>query len=62
MADAPNWRTQIPPGSRHTVVTKIMETLKTQIPNAGPEGLVELNKFAVRFEQEIFNAATSQVY
>ncbi|XP_026447220.1 mediator of RNA polymerase II transcription subunit 15a-like isoform X2 [Papaver somniferum] len=61
MADAPNWRTQIPPGSRHTVVTKIMETLKTQIPNAGPEGLVELNKFAVRFEQEIFNAATSQL-
>ncbi|RZC52889.1 hypothetical protein C5167_021328, partial [Papaver somniferum] len=60
MADAANWRTQIQPGSRHTVVTKIMETLKTQIPNAGPEGLVELNKIAVRFEQEIFNAATSQ--
>ncbi|XP_026450443.1 mediator of RNA polymerase II transcription subunit 15a-like isoform X2 [Papaver somniferum] len=61
MADAANWRTQIQPGSRHTVVTKIMETLKTQIPNAGPEGLVELNKIAVRFEQEIFNAATSQL-
>ncbi|KAI3851558.1 hypothetical protein MKW92_040659 [Papaver armeniacum] len=61
MADAADWRTQIQPGSRHRVVTKILETLKAQIPNAGPEGLVELNKIAVRFEQEIFNAATSQL-
>ncbi|KAI3910114.1 hypothetical protein MKW98_014499 [Papaver atlanticum] len=61
MEEATDWRTQLQPDSRHRIVTKIMETLKTQLPNAGPDGLVELNKIAVRFEEEIFNAATSQL-
>ncbi|KAI3872337.1 hypothetical protein MKX03_019604 [Papaver bracteatum] len=61
MDDAADWRTQTQPDSRRRIITKIMETLKTQLPNPGPEGLAELNKIAVRFEEEIFNAATSQL-
>ncbi|KAF8029804.1 hypothetical protein BT93_E2281 [Corymbia citriodora subsp. variegata] len=37
-----------------------METLKRHLPVSGPEGLQELNKIAVRFEEKIYTAATSQ--
>lgn len=39
-----------------------METLKRHLPISGPEGLVELRKIAVRFEEKIYAAATSQVH
>ncbi|XP_031744497.1 mediator of RNA polymerase II transcription subunit 15a isoform X5 [Cucumis sativus] len=37
-----------------------METLKRHLPVSGQEGLSELRKIAVRFEEKIFTAATSQ--
>lgn len=38
-----------------------METLKRHLPFSGQEGLQELKKIAVRFEEKIYTAATSQV-
>ncbi len=38
-----------------------METLKRRLPYSGHEGINELNKIAVRFEEKIFSAASSQV-
>ena len=39
-----------------------METLKRHLPFSGQEGLQELKKIAVRFEEKNYTAATSQVY
>lgn len=38
-----------------------MDTLKRHLPFSGQEGLQELEKIAVRFEEKIYTAATSQV-
>jgi hypothetical protein len=38
-----------------------METLKKHLPVSVSEGLSELQKIAVRFEEKIYTAATSQV-
>uniref|UniRef100_A0A453RTM3 Mediator complex subunit 15 KIX domain-containing protein n=1 Tax=Aegilops tauschii subsp. strangulata TaxID=200361 RepID=A0A453RTM3_AEGTS len=37
-----------------------METLKKHLPVSVPEGLNELQKIAVRFEEKIYTAATNQ--
>ncbi|KAK7858274.1 mediator of rna polymerase ii transcription subunit 15a, partial [Quercus suber] len=37
-----------------------METLKRHLPVSGQEGLHELRKIAIRFEEKIYTAATSQ--
>ncbi|KAG2723201.1 hypothetical protein I3760_02G159600 [Carya illinoinensis] len=37
-----------------------METLKRNLPVSGQEGLQELRKMAIRFEEKTFTAATSQ--
>ncbi|XAR54496.1 hypothetical protein NMG60_11029641 [Bertholletia excelsa] len=58
--DTGDWRTQLQPESRQRIVNKIIETLKRHLPFSGQEGLQELKKIAVRFEEEIFTAATSQ--
>ncbi|KAI3873765.1 hypothetical protein MKX03_009850 [Papaver bracteatum] len=58
--DAADWKTLLQPGSRQGMVTKIVETLKRHLPITGSEGLVELDKIAVRFEEKIFAAAASQ--
>ncbi|XP_031744495.1 mediator of RNA polymerase II transcription subunit 15a isoform X3 [Cucumis sativus] len=55
-----DWRSQLQPDSRQRIVNKIMETLKRHLPVSGQEGLSELRKIAVRFEEKIFTAATSQ--
>nr|GMD58450.1 mediator of RNA polymerase II transcription subunit 15A-like isoform X1 [Ipomoea batatas] len=55
-----DWRTQLQPESRQRIVNKIMETLKRHLPFSGPEGLQELKKIAVRFEEKIYTAATNQ--
>ncbi|KAK4373504.1 hypothetical protein RND71_008888 [Anisodus tanguticus] len=55
-----NWRTQLLPDSRQRIVNKIMETLKRHLPVSGQEGVQELKKIAVRFEEKIYSAATSQ--
>ncbi|CAK7356973.1 unnamed protein product [Dovyalis caffra] len=58
--DTGDWRTQLQPDSRQRIVNKIMETLKRHLPFSGQEGLQELKKIAVRFEEKIYAAATSQ--
>ncbi|XP_059653684.1 mediator of RNA polymerase II transcription subunit 15a-like [Cornus florida] len=58
--DAGDWRTQLQADSRQRIVNKIMETLKRHLPFSGQEGLQELKKIAVRFEEKIYTAATSQ--
>ncbi|KAI5322449.1 hypothetical protein L3X38_031521 [Prunus dulcis] len=58
--DAGDWRSQLRPDSRQRIVNKIMDTLKRHLPFSGHEGLQELKKIAVRFEEKIYTAATSQ--
>ncbi|XP_017225453.1 mediator of RNA polymerase II transcription subunit 15a [Daucus carota subsp. sativus] len=55
-----DWRSQLQADSRQRIVTKIMDTLKRHLPFSGQEGLQELEKIAVRFEEKIYTAATSQ--
>ncbi|PKI44207.1 hypothetical protein CRG98_035390 [Punica granatum] len=55
-----DWRKHLPQESRQRIVNKIMETLKRHLPFSGPEGLHELRKIAVRFEEKIFHAAVNQ--
>ncbi|XP_062012017.1 mediator of RNA polymerase II transcription subunit 15a isoform X2 [Rosa rugosa] len=58
--DAGDWRSQLQQDSRQRIVNKIMDTLKRHLPFSGQEGLHELKKIAVRFEEKIYTAATSQ--
>ncbi|XP_011044901.1 PREDICTED: mediator of RNA polymerase II transcription subunit 15a-like isoform X9 [Populus euphratica] len=58
--DTGDWRAQLQPESRQRIVNKIMETLKRHLPFTGQEGLQELKKIAVRFEEKIYTAATNQ--
>ncbi|KAG8364007.1 hypothetical protein BUALT_Bualt19G0081500 [Buddleja alternifolia] len=63
VAEGGGWRAQLQPDSRHRIVNKIMETLKKHLPfavDAEEEGLQELRKIAVRFEEKTYAAATSQ--
>ncbi|KAK6945578.1 Mediator complex subunit 15, KIX domain [Dillenia turbinata] len=55
-----DWRAQLQPDSRQRIVDKIMDTLKRHLPFSVNEGLHELKKIAVRFEEKIYTAATSQ--
>ncbi|KAI3756103.1 hypothetical protein L1987_55916 [Smallanthus sonchifolius] len=55
-----DWRAQLQADSRKRIVNKIMDTLKRHLPFSGHEGLQELKKIAVRFEEKIYTAATSQ--
>ncbi|KAM0846137.1 hypothetical protein ACQ4PT_055873 [Festuca glaucescens] len=65
-ADDPNtaaeddWRAQLQPEARTRIVNKIMVTLKKHLPVSVPEGLIELQKIAVRFEDRVYNEATDQ--
>ncbi|XP_052478060.1 mediator of RNA polymerase II transcription subunit 15a isoform X2 [Gossypium raimondii] len=58
--DTGDWRTQLQPDSRQRIINKIMETFMRHLPFSGQDGLNELRKIAVRFEEKIFTAATSQ--
>ncbi|VFR03142.1 unnamed protein product [Cuscuta campestris] len=55
-----DWRAQLPHDSRQRIVSKIMDTLKKHLPFSGQEGLQELKKIAVRFEEKIYAAAINQ--
>ncbi|WZY97909.1 hypothetical protein YC2023_070238 [Brassica napus] len=55
-----DWRTQHPPGSRQKNVNKLLETLKKHVPYSGKEGIEELMRIAVSFEELIFNTARNQ--
>uniref|UniRef100_M1DJT8 Transcription cofactor n=1 Tax=Solanum tuberosum TaxID=4113 RepID=M1DJT8_SOLTU len=58
--DSGDWRTQLPSGSRERIVNKITKELKRHIPFSGQDGESELMKIAVKFEEKVYNAATSQ--
>ncbi|KAM1039566.1 hypothetical protein ACFX13_029591 [Malus domestica] len=58
--EARDWRSQLQQDSRRRIVHKIMETLKRHLPFQGEEGLRELERIAVRFEEKIYVAASSQ--
>ncbi|XP_058095785.1 mediator of RNA polymerase II transcription subunit 15a [Magnolia sinica] len=58
--DGSDWRAQLLDASRQRIVNKITEGLKGHIPITSPEGLVELQKIAVRYEEKIYTSATSQ--
>ncbi|XP_047078869.1 uncharacterized protein LOC124689369 [Lolium rigidum] len=55
-----DWRAQLQPAARGRIVNKIMVTLKKHLPVSVPEGLIELQKIAVRFEDRIYKEATNQ--
>ncbi|CAI9284769.1 unnamed protein product [Lactuca saligna] len=59
--DTNSWRFQLHAASRRRMVNRIMVTFKRHLPFSGQEGLDELHKIAVRFEEKIYNAATSLV-
>ncbi|CAI0459426.1 unnamed protein product [Linum tenue] len=58
--DGGDWRATLQVESRQRIVNKIMETLKRHLPFSGQEGMQELKQIAVRFEEKIYTAATSQ--
>ncbi|KAG2321307.1 hypothetical protein Bca52824_014520 [Brassica carinata] len=58
--DTYDWRTQLSFDSRQRIVNKILDTLKKLIPFCGQEGINELSKVAVRFEEKIFSRAVNQ--
>ncbi|KAM0029643.1 putative coactivator CBP, KIX domain superfamily, mediator complex subunit 15, KIX [Helianthus debilis subsp. tardiflorus] len=55
-----DWRAQLAADSRERITYKILDTLKRHLPYSGDEGLEELKKIAVRFEEKVYTAATSQ--
>ncbi|GAB2298371.1 Mediator of RNA polymerase II transcription subunit 15a [Dionaea muscipula] len=58
--DTGDWRSQLHPDSRQRIVNKIMATLKRHLPLSGQGGLQEHRKIAMKFEEKIYNGATSQ--
>ncbi|XP_054781399.1 mediator of RNA polymerase II transcription subunit 15a-like [Prosopis cineraria] len=54
------WRAQLQPDSRERIINNILETLRRHLPVSGQDGLDELRKIAARFEEKVYNAATSQ--
>nr|XP_009411735.1 PREDICTED: mediator of RNA polymerase II transcription subunit 15a-like isoform X2 [Musa acuminata subsp. malaccensis] len=56
-----DWRTQLHPEARQRIVNSIMETLKRHLPISVPEGLIEHQKIATRFEEKIYTAASDRI-
>ncbi|XP_013638222.1 PREDICTED: mediator of RNA polymerase II transcription subunit 15a-like isoform X1 [Brassica oleracea var. oleracea] len=56
-----DWRALHPPGSRQKNVNTLLETLKKHVPYSGEEGIEELMRIAVSFEELIFNTAKDQM-
>ncbi|XP_062225210.1 mediator of RNA polymerase II transcription subunit 15a-like [Phragmites australis] len=56
------WRSELRPAARGRVVNKITETLRRYlpVPEEGGLSLVEIQNMAVRFEERMYTAATSQ--
>ncbi|KAM0830407.1 hypothetical protein ACQ4PT_066231 [Festuca glaucescens] len=55
-----DWRAQLQPVARSRIVNRILEILSRHSLVSEPEGLNELRRIAVRFEEKIYTAATSQ--
>ncbi|RXI03949.1 hypothetical protein DVH24_038223 [Malus domestica] len=49
-----DWMSQLQSESRHRIVAKIIETMVRHIPFDGPEGLREIERIAVTFEEDIY--------
>ncbi|WZZ57680.1 hypothetical protein YC2023_057787 [Brassica napus] len=58
--DTNDWRNHLPFDSRQKIVNKIMATLMKHLPYSGPEGINELKRIAVRFEEKVFSSAVYQ--
>ncbi|KAL3537672.1 hypothetical protein ACH5RR_001038 [Cinchona calisaya] len=58
--DVGDWRTQLQADFRQRIINKIMETLKRRLLFSGQDGLLELKRISVKFEEKIYTAATSQ--
>ena len=58
--DWTHWRSQLLPVSRTRIINKIVETLKRHLHFPGLDGALEVERIAVKFEEKIYNAATSQ--
>ncbi|KAJ0936770.1 putative coactivator CBP, KIX domain superfamily, mediator complex subunit 15, KIX [Helianthus annuus] len=56
-----DWRAEVSADSRERIRYKISETLNRHIPFSTYEGLQELKKVAVRFEEKIYAASISTV-
>ncbi|CAH1427615.1 unnamed protein product [Lactuca virosa] len=54
-----DWRTQLRAAARERMVNRIMVKVKRYHPYSGHEELQELRKTCARFEEQIYNAATS---
>nr|XP_029119838.1 mediator of RNA polymerase II transcription subunit 15a isoform X2 [Elaeis guineensis] len=55
-----DWRSLVNTESRQRVIAKIMNSLKKHLPPGASEGLNDLQRIAVRFEEKVYAAATSQ--
>ncbi|KAH9317438.1 hypothetical protein KI387_019207, partial [Taxus chinensis] len=55
-----NWRNELSHDSRQKIVNKIMDTLQRHMPVTGLDGMNELRKIALRFEEKIYAAAVDQ--
>lgn len=55
-----SWRTHLQADSRLRIVNKILDTLKKHLLVSSPEGLLEITSIAVRFEEKVYTAASSQ--
>ncbi|CAH2037467.1 unnamed protein product [Thlaspi arvense] len=55
-----DWRSHLPPDSRQKNVNSLVETLKKHVPYSGKEGIDELMRIALSFEELIFNTAINQ--
>ncbi|KAK4267600.1 hypothetical protein QN277_024357 [Acacia crassicarpa] len=58
--DTSDWRTQLQPGERLRIANKILDKFKRHRPVSDQDGYLELCKFALRFEEECYTAATSK--
>ncbi|KAL9664117.1 hypothetical protein QQ045_019514 [Rhodiola kirilowii] len=58
--DVVDWRPGLTRDNRIRILNKIMEGLKRNFPFSGQEGLLEVKKIAIRFEEKIHKAAISQ--
>ncbi|KAI3692442.1 hypothetical protein L6452_32258 [Arctium lappa] len=55
-----DWRSKLQADSRETILNNIVDTLKRHVQFSGHDGVQELKKIAMRFEEKIYTAATSQ--
>ncbi|KAL2935676.1 Mediator of RNA polymerase II transcription subunit 15a [Bienertia sinuspersici] len=58
--DGGDWRSQLPPETRKTMVNHLIGTLMRQLPFSGQEGLQEVKQIAIRFEEDMYSAAKNE--